>query len=376
MDLDFSEEQLLLRDTVRDLCAKHVPLDTVRALENDPERLPEDFWKQAAQLGLHGMRLPEEHGGTDMTLLDAALVYAEFGRALVPSPHFAGTVLAGRLLAAAGSAQQRERWLPRIASGAGVFTVAWLEPDRSCGPKGVRARATPVAGGGFRLTGVKRHVPYARSSERMLVLARDESTTEVVFLLVDPSAPGVRLTQQLTVASDTQYRVEFEDVVVAEDAVVRAGRTAWDLWDAVMHDAIVLLAAQAVGAARRTLEFTVEYALTRHQFDKPLGAFQAVAHYLADAVTAIDGAETLVWEAAWARDAGRSTARLAPMAKLFACDTFRDVTATAQQIFGGNGFTVEFDTQLYFRRAKQWQMAWWDARYLEELIATQVLDAA
>jgi alkylation response protein AidB-like acyl-CoA dehydrogenase len=142
-----------------------------------------------------------------------------------------------------------------------------------------------------------------------------------------------------------------------------------------MHDAVVLLAAQAVGAARRTLEFTVEYALTRHQFGKPLGAFQAIAHYLADAVTAIDGAETLVWEAAWARDAGRSTARLAPMAKLFACDTFREVTATAQQVFGGNGFTVEFDTQLYFRRAKQWQMAWWDARYLEELIAAQVLDA-
>jgi alkylation response protein AidB-like acyl-CoA dehydrogenase len=143
-----------------------------------------------------------------------------------------------------------------------------------------------------------------------------------------------------------------------------------------MHDAIVLAAAQAVGAARRTLEFTVDYALTRHQFGKLLGAFQAIGHYLADAATALDGAETLVWQAAWTRDAGRSTARLAPMAKLFACDTFRDVTAMAQQVFGGNGFTVEFDTQLYFRRAKQWQMTWWDARYLEELVAAQVLDAA
>ncbi|MBS2548906.1 acyl-CoA/acyl-ACP dehydrogenase [Catenulispora sp. NL8] len=378
MDLDFSEEQILLRDTVRDLCAKHVPLDTVRALENDPERYPEDFWKQAAQLGLHGMRLPEEHGGTDMTLLDAALVYAEFGRALVPSPHFASTVLAGQVIAAAGSAEQRERWLPRIASGAGVFTVAWLEPERSCGPKGVRARAVPAEGGGYRLSGAKRHVPYARGAERVLVLAReegsgDEGPGDIAFLLVDPAAEGVRLTQQLTVASDTQYRMDFQDVPVAQDSVIRGG---WSVWDAVLHDAIVLAAAQSCGAARRTLEFTVDYALTRHQFDKPLGAFQAIAHYLSDAVTAIDGAETLVWEAAWARDAGRSTAKLAPMAKLFAGDTFRDVTATAQQIFGGNGFTVEFDTQLYFRRAKQWQMAWWDARYLEELIAVEVLDAA
>lgn len=373
MDLDFSEEQLLLRDTVRDLCAKHVPATTVRALENDPERYPEDFWKQAAQLGLHGMRLPEDHGGTDMTLLDAALVYAELGRALVPSPHFASTVLAGQVLAMAGSAEQQGRWLPRIASGYGIFTVAWLEPERSCGPKGVRAKAVPAEGGGYRLTGVKRHVPYARSAERIVVLARDEAADEMVFLLVDPAAEGVRLTQQLTVASDTQYRVDFEDVYVAEDAVIRGG---WQLWDVVMHDAIVLAAAQSSGAARRTLEFTVDYALTRHQFDKPLGAFQAIAHYLADAVTAVDGAETLVWEAAWARDTGRPTIKLAPMAKLFAADTFRDVTATAQQIFGGNGFTVEFDTQLYFRRAKQWQMAWWDAHYLEELIAAEVLDAA
>ena len=140
-----------------------------------------------------------------------------------------------------------------------------------------------------------------------------------------------------------------------------------------MHDGIILLAAQAVGGARHALDITVQYAKDRQQFDKPLGAFQAIAHYLADAVTAVDGAETLVWEAAWARDDGRSIGRLAPMAKLFACQTFRDVTAMAQQVFGGVGFTVEYDIQLYFRRAKQLQLSWWDDRYLEELIAGSVL---
>ena len=119
----------------------------------------------------------------------------------------------------------------------------------------------------------------------------------------------------------------------------------------------------------------MQYAKDRHQFDKPLGAFQALAHYLADASTAVDGAEMLVHEAAWARSEGRSVAKLAPMAKLFACQTFRDATATAQQIFGGIGFTVEFDIQLYFRRAKQLQISWWDTRYLEELVAAAVLDA-
>jgi alkylation response protein AidB-like acyl-CoA dehydrogenase len=95
---------------------------------------------------------------------------------------------------------------------------------------------------------------------------------------------------------------------------------------------------------------------------------------LSDGITAVDGAETLVWETAWSRTEGRDVSTLAPMAKLFACQTFRDVTATAQQVFGGVGFTLEYDIQLYFRRAKQLQISWWNDRYLEELIARQVLD--
>jgi alkylation response protein AidB-like acyl-CoA dehydrogenase len=120
----------------------------------------------------------------------------------------------------------------------------------------------------------------------------------------------------------------------------------------------------------------VQYAKDRQQFDKPLGAFQAIAHYLSDASTMLDGAETLVWEAAWARSVDRPITRLAPMAKLFACQTFRDITAMSQQVFGGVGFTVEYDIQLYFRRAKELQLSWWDSRYLEELVATDVLDAS
>jgi alkylation response protein AidB-like acyl-CoA dehydrogenase len=141
-----------------------------------------------------------------------------------------------------------------------------------------------------------------------------------------------------------------------------------------MLDGIIMLAAQAIGGARYALDITVQYAKDREQFDKPLGAFQAIAHYLADAVTAVDGAETLVYEAAWARADGRSIAQLAPMAQLFACKTFRDVTAMAQQVFGGVGFTLEYDIQLFFRRAKQLQISWWDDRALEELIAATLLD--
>jgi alkylation response protein AidB-like acyl-CoA dehydrogenase len=238
----------------------------------------------------------------------------------------------------------------------------------------VQIRAVPD-GDGFVLSGTKRHVAFARSAVCLVVLARTgDAPTDVDLFLVDPSAEGVTLTQHLTIASDTQYRVDFDRVRVDPADRIGVAGSGWATWDTVMHDGIILAGAQAVGGARHALEITVQYAKDRQQFDKPLGAFQAIAHYLADGATSVDGAEVLVHEAAWARSEGRSVARLAPMAKLYACRTFRDVTATAQQIFGGIGFTVEFDIQLYFRRAKQLQISWWDTRYLEELVAVAVLD--
>jgi alkylation response protein AidB-like acyl-CoA dehydrogenase len=168
--------------------------------------------------------------------------------------------------------------------------------------------------------------------------------------------------------------VSFGEVPVAATEGVGRARGGWAVWNDVMHEGIILLAAQAMGGAERALEITVDVSKTRQQFDKPLGAFQALAHYMADAVTTVDGGRTLVHEAAWALATGRPIAKLAPMAKLFACKTYRDVTAMAQQIHGGIGFTTEYDIQLFFRRAKQLQLSFWDDRHLEELVAAAALD--
>ncbi len=374
LDLTFSPEQEMLRETVRGLCATTCPLAVVRELEDDPTGYSADFWKQLGHLDLIGLQLPEEYGGSGMSALEGVVVYEELGRSIAPSPHFVSAVLSGGALARSGSASQKQAWLPGVVRGETILTPAWLEPENGFGPNGVQVRAEP-AGDAWTITGAKRHVAFASSATRLLVLARTgAAAADVDLFLVDPGAEGVTLTQQRTIASDAQYRVDLDRVRVTADDRIGAASTGWRTWDLVMHDGIVLAAAQAVGGARYALDITVQYAKDRHQFDKPLGAFQALAHYLADAVTAVDGAEVLVHEAAWARAEGRPVAKLAPMAKLFACQTFRDVTATAQQIFGGIGFTLEFDIQLYFRRAKQLQLSWWDTRYLEELVAAAVLD--
>ncbi|HWD52965.1 MAG TPA: acyl-CoA dehydrogenase family protein [Acidimicrobiales bacterium] len=375
LDLNFSAEQEMLRQTVRGVCATTSPLNVVRELQDDPIGYSADLWKQLAHLDLIGLQLPEAYGGSGMSAIEGVVVYEEFGRSLAPSPHFVSSVLSGGALARSGREAMKAEWLPKVVAGDAILTPAWLEPENGFGPRGIQLRAEPD-GDGFLLSGVKRHVSFARAATRLVVLARTgDGRDDVDLFLVDPNAEGVTLTQQLTIASDAQYRVDLDRVrVTADDRIGEAG-SGWTTWNAVMHEGIILAAAQAVGGAQYALEITVQYAKDRHQFDKPLGAFQALAHYLADGVTAVDGAEVLVHEAAWASAADRDISKLAPMAKLFAANTYRQVTATAQQIFGGIGFTLEFDIQLYFRRAKQLQISWWDTRYLEDLVAAAVLDS-
>jgi alkylation response protein AidB-like acyl-CoA dehydrogenase len=374
LDLDFDPEQELLRHTARDVLARHCTLEVVREMEDDPVGYPAALWTQLAELDLIGLLLPEEYGGSGMSLIEGVALYEELGRALAPTPHFVSAVLSGGMLAAAGSDAQKEQWLRPVASGGAILTPAWLEPENGFSPLGVQTRAV-ADGSRFRLNGLKRHVLFASAADRLIVLARTGDDPDAVDLfLVDSAAGGVTLRQQFSIASDTQYEVTLSDVAVGEDDRIGPPGSGWATWQQVLEPALVLLAAQAVGGARYALEITTQYAKDRHQFDKPLGAFQALAHYLADAVTSLDGAEQLEHEAAWAGASGRSLESLAPMAKLFACSTFRDITAMAQQLFGGIGFTLDFDIQLYFRRAKQQQLMWANDRVLEDAVAVSLFD--
>jgi alkylation response protein AidB-like acyl-CoA dehydrogenase len=376
VDLDFSQEQEMLREMVRGLCAEHASLERVRALEDDPTGYPKEFFAKLAELGLLGLLVPEAYGGSDQSLLEAAVVYEELGRALAPTPHFVSSVLSALVLRRFADAGQRAQWLPAIASGEAILSAAWLEPKGGFGARGVQLEARRD-GDAWLLSGRKWHVPYASSAERLLVLARTgEADERIDLFLVDPRARGVALVQQHTLGSECQYEVRLDAVRVAESDRIGEPGSGWRAWHETMLDGIILLAAQAIGGADRALEMAVDYARERKQFDKPIGAFQAIAHYLSDRATEVEGGRTLCYEAAWARANGKPVDRLAPMAKLFCCRVYRDTTATAEQVFGGVGFTLEYDIQLYFRRAKQLQLSWWDDRYLEEQVASAVLDTS
>ena len=378
LNLDFTPEQDMLRDMVRGLCTEFSPLERVRELEDDPDGIARDLWQRLGELGLCGLMVPESAGGSGMSLLDGVVVYEELGRSLAPVPHFVSCVLSAGAIAEAGTAAQQAELLSGIASGDSIATAAWLEPGGGYRPRGVQLAAR-ADGDGFVLEGSKAHVQFAAAADLFIVLARSgDGEADIDLFVVPADTAGLTIEQRMSISSDTQYLATFDGVSVPGAARLGGpdapAGTGWEAWQRVMHAGAILAAAQAVGGAAYALEITVEYAKTRQQFNKALAEFQAISHYLADARTTLDGAQLLVYEAAWAHSTGRSTERLAPMAKLFACSTYRDITAMCQQVFGGIGFTVEYDIQLYFRRAKQLQLSWWDQAACEDRVADAVLE--
>ena len=365
MDLKWTDEQDALREAVRDLCAKHATPEIVKAMEEDAIGFRDETWRALARMELLGLTIPEEFGGVGQTILETVVVGEELGRSLLPSPYFVSSVLGAALIRLAGSEEQRREWLPKLASGDAIVSVAWQEPERSASAEGI---AMTVDGG--TLTGEKIMVPYASAATRLVVLAR--SGGDLGVFLVDPAGAGVTVRKTETLGSGTDFMVTF-DGAVAEP--LGSGSGAWATFEEAMIDGLIALAALANGGSERAHEMAVAYAKERVQFGKPIGSFQAIAHPLAETYTEIGGAKALAYEAAWARAAGKDTRTLAAMAKLYACDVYRRTTKLGQQVYGGIGFTRDIDMQLYFRRAKQLELSWFDPRELEEIVAAAELDA-
>src|SRR5437588_8391682 len=220
----------MLREMIRGVCGAYAPLDTVRAMEDDPIGYPPELWKQMAELDLIGLMLPSGLGGSEMSAIEGAILYNELGRALAPTPHFASAVMAAGVLLRAGTPEQQREWIPRVVAGDAVLTPAWLEPGQGFGQRGVQTRAKSD-GDGFVLDGVKLDVPFARAATRLVVLARTgDADGDVDLFLVDPASTGVSLTQQFTIASDTQYQVELAGVRVDASSRIGAGATGWATW--------------------------------------------------------------------------------------------------------------------------------------------------
>ncbi len=370
MDFAFSSDQQLLKNAARQFLDRQCKPATVRLLWDDPRGESEMMWKEMAQLGWLGLALPEAFGGSDLGVVETAILLEEMGRASYPGPYLP-TVLTARALVEAGTATQKQRWLPAIAAGGARGTVALLDAELNWDPDATVTRAER-AGSGWRLSGVKHFVPWAHVADVLLVPARTPEGLSV--FLIERAAAGLKLSPVAGMDLATRWvKVELDGVPAGADAVLGAPGQARPLLERLLRVGAVGAAAEMLGAARRCLDMSVEYAKVREQFSQPIGSFQAIRHKCAEMLLEVENSHSAVYYAAWARDAAAEDADLAAsVAKAYVGDAARKVCGESIQVHGGIGFTWEYDLHLYFKRAKALEAMYGDADFHRELIVRRV----
>jgi len=370
MDLGLTEEQELLKNSARDFLEKEVSEAYVRQMEEDEKGFSPEVWKKMADLGWQGLIVPEEYEGVGFGFLDLIVLLEEFGRALVPGP-FVSTMVAATAIMEGGSEEQKKQWLPKIASGDVIATLAFTEPSARFDAEGVEMKAEK-SGDGYTLNGTKLFIPDAHVADLLVVVARTGGAGEsgISLFLVEGKSSGVSTEVLKTIASDKQCEVKFENVKVPAANLMGDEGQGWTIMQRVIRKATCMEAAYLVGLAQMDFEISVNYAKERVQFGRPIGSFQAIQHKAADMVTDVDGARFIMYRAAWSVAEGEPDADMqVSMAKAWVSDATRRVVAHGQQIHGGIGFTKDYKIQLFFRRQKRGELMWGDGDYHREKVA-------
>ncbi len=359
MQFGLNESQVILRDSAREFFAGECPPATVRRLIETDAAHDRAVWSQLAAQGYTGVNFAEAYGGVGLGLVELVLLMEEAGRVLLPGPLFSTVALAGAVIDACGSDDQKRQLLVPICRGEACATLALLESDASWDPAAVR-----MSGSDGRLSGVKLFVTDAAEAQFIVVVTCDG------VHVVDTSSTGVRIEAMAGIDPTRRvYTVTFENT--STEALAHP--------DQLMHGldvATTALVAEMVGGMQRTLDLTIEYAKTRKQFGKPIGSFQAVQHQCADMYLETESARSAAYYAAWAlQERAPDAATAVAVAKLYASDAARAVGNRGIQVHGGMGFTWESDLHLYYRRAKASETMLGDATFHRERLARLVIDA-
>ena len=348
MDLNLTESQSILRQSAREFLAAECPPSLVRRMEGDPMGYPADLWRRIAQMGWLGIVVPEAYGGNEGGFLDLLVLLQETGRAALPGPFFSTAVLAGLAILNGASAEQKRSLLPRLCSGELLMSLALSEPGVDFGLEHLATTAVKHSGG-YTISGTKMFVPDAHVAELLLCVASRAGSAKnaVSAFLVKTSSPGVTVTPLETNLRDKQFEVVFTDVRVDAGALLGTDSGTRPWLEQALEGAMVAKCAEMVGAGRKVLEMTVEYAKVRVQFGKAIGTLQAIQHHCADLATCIETAEIMTYRAGWLIEQGLPCRKDVLRAKAWTNEACKRAAALGHQVHGGMGFTREYDLYLY-----------------------------
>jgi alkylation response protein AidB-like acyl-CoA dehydrogenase len=360
------EDLAALRESVRSFLEAKSPMTVVRQMMATVDGFDREVWRQMAeQLGLQGLSLPEQYGGSGFGMCEQLVVFEELGRSLYSGPYFSTVALAAGLLVRCDDDNAKAEYLPRIASGDLIATVALVESDESWTYEHVVTRAVHD-GAHWRVSGVKPFVIDGGIVELVLVPAM--TSDGLSLFAIESSATGVKKAPlEVMDATRKQSQLTFD---AAPARLIGTAGHAQKWLNGLTVTAAVCLSGEQVGAAKRVLEMSVEYAKVRQQFGRFIGSFQAIKHKCATMYLETESAGAVARYAAWTLDEGMDDAVVAAsMAKSYCSDAFTHAAAENIQIHGGVGFTWDNDGHLYLRRAKTSEVFLGDAVYHRNLLA-------
>jgi acyl-CoA dehydrogenase len=346
MNFEFSEDQNMLRDQAQKFLAEHCPPAVVRKVLDTDAEYDEGLWKKITEMGWTAAVIPEELGGLGLSYLELCVIAEELGRVCAPVPFSSSVYLATEALLLAGSTEQKEKWLPRLAAGEVIGTFALAEGAGRTTPGML---GTTVAGGG--ISGVKLPVPDAAIADLVVVVAKHDGGDGASLYLVETAQPGVSVEAVRTIDFTRGHGKMTLDGAAAEP--LGAAGAGWGLVETLLDRAAVLFAWEQVGGAQAALEQAREYALGRYAFGRPIASYQAIKHKLANMYVKNTLARSNCYYGAWALSTNAPELTLAAAtARVSAIQAYYFASKENIQTHGGMGYTWEFDCQFYYRRAK------------------------
>ena len=361
MDLGLNEAQQMLKNSAQEFLEAECSKDYVREMEEDERGYTPELWQKLAEQGWLGLIIPEKYGGVELEYQDLIVLLEEMGRYMLPGPYFSTVVMGGMTITDAATEEQKQEYLPQIAEGQIIVTLAINEPSGRWDAEGIELKASEN-GDKWVLDGTKLFVPNAHVSDYVVVAARTgEGANDISLFIVSTQAKGVEETLLQTIASDRQSEVVFNNVELSSADLLGEKNAGWSTIEKVLQWGAIGKCAEMTGGGQEVLDMTVEYAKQRTQFGRPIGTFQAIQHHCANMATDVEGSKFITYQAAWRLSEGLPADREVAMAKAWVSEAYRRVCALGHQSHGAIGFTKEHNMQLYSRRAKAAELAFGDA---------------
>jgi alkylation response protein AidB-like acyl-CoA dehydrogenase len=375
MDFGLNEMQKMLQRSAREFLNAEYPEKLLRLMSKDSLGYTPELWSKLTELGWTGLSIPEEYGGIG-DYLDLMVVLQEMGRACCISPYFATLVLGASIIMESGTPDQKKRYLPGIAAGTTVLTLALLEESASYEAEYVRMEAAPD-GNGYLLQGTKLFVPHAGTADYLILAARTSRGVSpesgLSLFIVNRQTPGLRCELLPTVDGDKQYRVLFHKVRVTRENIIGEPDRGWEYLQKVIARAAIGRCAEMIGACEKVMEITLSYTKERIAFGHPIGAFQSIQHRSADMLIDLEGSRFITYKAGWSVSAGLPASKEASIAKAWVNQAAKRIVTSAHQIHGAIGFSEDHLLHLYTKRVRTNEFSFGDLDYhLNKIAETAV----